>query len=186
MAIISPRVISMEADFTAVDFAEAAGTPVAATGRREEEMTDDKSMKNPIEFSSTGSFNIADIAASLPETATTLLIDQYLTNRDAASARVFRVYKPTPPHYHATCDEYLYVFSGRGIFWMKNPESQFEFHPGHLLFFERGTVHAIPDILEAPLIFLSIDTPRRDPKDVIFVKPEDGTPESFIQANQIK
>jgi mannose-6-phosphate isomerase-like protein (cupin superfamily) len=143
-------------------------------------------MKNPTEFSSTGSFNIADIAASLPETATTLLVDQYLTNRDVASARVFRVYKPTPPHYHATCDEYLYVFSGRGIFWMKNPESQFEFHPGHLLFFERGTVHAIPAILEAPLIFLSIDTPRRDPKDVIFVKPEDGTPESFIQANQIK
>ena len=44
-----------------------------------------------------------------------------------------------------------------------------------------GVVH-----IEAPLIFLSIDTPRRDPRDVIFVKPEDGTPESFIQANQIK
>ena len=43
MAIISPRVISMEADFTAVDFAEAAGAPAAATGGREEEMTDDKS-----------------------------------------------------------------------------------------------------------------------------------------------
>jgi hypothetical protein len=40
-------------------------------------------MKNPTEFSSTGSFNIAEIAASLPETATTLLVDQYLTNRDA-------------------------------------------------------------------------------------------------------
>ena len=38
MAIISPRVISMEADFM-----EAAGTAVAATGRREEEMTDDRS-----------------------------------------------------------------------------------------------------------------------------------------------
>jgi hypothetical protein len=49
-------------------------------------------------------------------------------------------------------------------------------------YFERGTVHAIPDILESPMIFLSIDTPRRDPKDVIFVNPEDGTPESFIQA----
>jgi mannose-6-phosphate isomerase-like protein (cupin superfamily) len=69
---------------------------------------------------------------------------------------------------------------------MKNPESQFEFHPGQLLFFERGTVHAIPDILEVPLIFLSIDTPRRDSRDVIFVNPEDGTPESFIQANQMK
>src|ERR1700693_3656752 len=103
-------------------------------------MTDDKSMKNPTEFSSTGSFNIADIAASLPETATTLLIDQYLTNRDAGSARVFRVYKPTPPHYHATCDEYLYVFSGRGIFWMEDEASKAEFAPGQLLYFRRGIV----------------------------------------------
>jgi mannose-6-phosphate isomerase-like protein (cupin superfamily) len=106
-------------------------------------------MKNPAEFSSTGSFNIA---ASLPETATTLLVDQYLTNRDAASGRVFRVYKPRPPHYHATCDEYLYVFSGRGTFWMMNPESQFEFHPAQ---------------------FYSL-------------KPEDGTPESFIQGQPNK
>jgi hypothetical protein len=28
---------------------------------------------------------------------------------------------------------------------------------------------------------LSIDTPRRDPQDVIFVDSKDGTPESFIQ-----
>jgi mannose-6-phosphate isomerase-like protein (cupin superfamily) len=67
---------------------------------------------------------------------------------------------------------------------MENPESQTEFHPGQLLFFERGTVHALPDILEGPLIFLSIDTPRRDPKDVIFVNPGDGTPESFIRADK--
>jgi hypothetical protein len=38
MAVISPRVISMEADFTAVDFTAAAGT-----GRREEEITNGKS-----------------------------------------------------------------------------------------------------------------------------------------------
>jgi len=66
---------------------------------------------------------------------------------------------------------------------MNSPESQFEFGPGRLLFFERGTVHAIPEILESPLIFLSIDTPRRHPKDIIFVNPGDGTPESFIQAH---
>jgi hypothetical protein len=35
-------------------------------------------------------FDIAKIAASLPETATTLLVDRYLTNREEASARVFR------------------------------------------------------------------------------------------------
>jgi len=128
-----------------------------------------------------GSFSIADIAASLPETATTLLVDRYLTDRPSASARVFRVYRPTPPHYHAQCDEYLYVFSGRGTFWMGDASRTATFGPGELLHFERGVVHALPDILEEPLVFLSIDTPRRDPKDVIFVDPADGTPESFIQ-----
>jgi mannose-6-phosphate isomerase-like protein (cupin superfamily) len=129
----------------------------------------------------TGRFDIRAVASTLPDAAATLLVDRYLTDTDAASARVFRVYKPTPPHYHAMCDEYLYVFSGRGTFWMEDPASKAEFGPGELLFFRRGTVHALPDILEAPLVFLSIDAPRRDPKDVIFVNPADGTPESFIQ-----
>src|ERR1700749_2411369 len=116
-------------------------------------------MKDPIEPANTGCFDIAEIAASLPETATTLLVDCYLTYREAASARVFRVYRPTPAHYHATCDEYLYVLSGRGTFWMKDPGTQAEFGPGQLLFFQRGIVHAMPDFLEGPIIFLSVDTP---------------------------
>jgi mannose-6-phosphate isomerase-like protein (cupin superfamily) len=129
----------------------------------------------------TGRFDIREVAASLPESATTLLVDRYLTDRPAASSRVFRVYRPTPAHYHATCDEYLYVVAGRGTFWMNDASRIAEFAPGQLLFFERRTVHALPDMLEEPLIFLSVDTPRRDPRDVIFVNPEDGTPESFIQ-----
>jgi mannose-6-phosphate isomerase-like protein (cupin superfamily) len=130
-----------------------------------------------------GRFDIAEVAATFPPSAETLLVDQYLTNRAEASARVFRVYRPTPPHYHATCDEYLYVFSGRGTFWMGDPATKAEFRPGQLLFFQKGTIHAIPDLLEEPIVFLSVDTPRRDPKDIIFVNPEDGTPESFIRAN---
>jgi len=130
-----------------------------------------------------GRFDIAQVAASLPAEADTLLVDHYLTDRAEASARVFRVYKGTPPHYHATCDEYLYVFSGRGTFWMGDASTQAKFGPGQLLFFEKGTVHALPDILEEPLVFVSIDTPRRDPQDIIFVNPADGTPESFIRAN---
>ena len=136
---------------------------------------------NKSDMPATGRFNIGDIAESLPASATTLLIDRYLTDRPSASARVFRVYKPTPPHYHVNSDEYLYVISGRGTFWMQDPESVTEFGTGELLFFERGIVHALPSILEEPLVFLSIDTPRRDPKDIIFVDPKDGTPESFIQ-----
>jgi mannose-6-phosphate isomerase-like protein (cupin superfamily) len=123
------------------------------------------------------------IAATLPETAATLLVDTYLTNRDVASARVFRVYRPTPPHYHATCDEYLYVLSGRGTFWMKDASDVAKFGPGDLLFFEKNTVHAIPEILEEPLTFLSIDTPRREPTDIVFVDPKDGTPATFMARN---
>ena len=125
-------------------------------------------------------FNINEIAQSFPETADTLLLDKYLTNEQVASARVFRVYRATPPHYHATCDEYLYVVSGRGTAWMEDVSNIAEFEAGQLLFFKRGTVHAMPDILEEPVVFLSVDTPRRDPKDVIFVDPASGTPETFI------
>ncbi|MBS4003583.1 MAG: cupin domain-containing protein [Afipia sp.] len=132
---------------------------------------------------STGIFDIPAIAKSLPDTAKTLLVDKYLTDREQASARVFRVYRPTPPHYHATCDEYLYVVSGRGTFWMKDAATKSEFGPGQLLFFERGTVHAMPELYEEPVVFLSIDTPRRNPTDIIFVDPRDGSPETFMARN---
>ena len=126
-------------------------------------------------------FKPHEIAGSFPDTAETMLLDTYLTNEAAASARVFRVYRETPAHYHAGCDEYLYVLSGRGTFWMGDEGNGGEFRPGELLFFRRGVVHALPRIVEGPVVFLSFDTPRRDPKDIIFVNPEDGTPESFIR-----
>ena len=66
---------------------------------------------------------------------------------------------------------------------MKDASTKAEFGPGQLLFFERGTVHALPEILAEPLAFLSIDTPRRDPTDIIFVDPNDGTPATFMARN---
>jgi len=125
-------------------------------------------------------FKPSEIARSFPETADTLLLDTYLTDEEAASARVFRVYRETPPHYHMGSDEYLYVLSGRGTFWMGTDSDAGEFAPGDLLFFKRRVVHALPKILEGPVVFLSFDAPRRDPRDIIFVNPEDGTPGSFI------
>ena len=129
-------------------------------------------------------FKVNEIARSFPDTAETLLLDTYLTNEEAASARVFRVYRETPPHYHAGSDEYLYVLSGRGTFWMGDASNGAEFGPGDLLVFKRRTVHALPGILEGPVVFLAFDTPRRDPKDIIFVNPEDGTPDSFIRGKE--
>lgn len=126
-------------------------------------------------------FDLNELARSFPDHASSLLLDRYLVDRETASARVFRVYRGTPPHYHAKCDEFLYVLSGKGTFWIEEPAKGGAFEPGHFLFFKRGTVHALPDIVEGPVVFLSIDTPRREPEDIIFVNPEDGTPASFIQ-----
>ncbi len=125
-------------------------------------------------------FRLDEVARSFPDTAETLLLDTYLTNEEAASARVFRVYRETPPHYHQGSDEYLYVLSGRGTFWMGDSSNGSEFAAGDLLFFKRRIVHALPAILQGPVVFLAIDTPRRNPKDIIFINPADGTPESFI------
>ncbi len=129
-------------------------------------------------------FNIKAIAAAFPETAATMLIDTRLTDEPEASARVFRVYRSTPAHYHATCDEYLFVISGRARFFFADTPP-FELGPGQLVFFKKGTIHGIPKILEEPFVVFSVDTPRREPSDVIFVNPEDGTPEDFIQSQKL-
>ncbi len=78
----------------------------------------------------TALFDIKKIAGSFPATADTMLIDTRLTDEQHASSRVFRVYRPTPAHYHATCDEYLFVISGRATFFLGDG-APFEVGPGN-------------------------------------------------------
>ena len=125
-------------------------------------------------------FDVAACAALLPETSETMVADHRFTDDPAASARVFRVYKPTPPHTHATCDEYLYALSGRCMMQFGD-EAPVEVGPGKLVFFKRGVVHSVPKILEEPMVFLSVDTPRREPRDIRFVEEGAGTPDTFMR-----
>lgn len=125
-------------------------------------------------------FDLAALAAKFPPTAETMLLDMRLTDEPAASSRLFRIYRPVPAHFHRTCDEYLQVILGRGRFVVDGAEPV-ELGPGQLLFFRRNTVHAIPEIVEGPLVVFSVDTPRRDPADVTFVDPSNGTAKDFIR-----
>jgi mannose-6-phosphate isomerase-like protein (cupin superfamily) len=125
-------------------------------------------------------FNIAALAATLPEYAETMLTDIRLTDEPAASCRVFRVHRPAPAHYHTSCDEYLYVLSGRAEIHIDGQPPR-EIGPGELVFFKKNTIHAMPRILEEPYTVLAVDTPRRPPEDVHFVNPADGTAASFIR-----
>ena len=128
----------------------------------------------------TSTFDLRALAGSFPDSAETMLLDMRLTDEPAASSRLFRIYRPVPAHFHQTCDEYLQVISGRGVFVVDGGEPV-ELGPGQLLFFRRNVVHSIPEIMEAPLVVFSVDTPRRDPADVHFVNPADGTAATFIR-----
>ena len=130
-----------------------------------------------------GAFDLAAIVQRFPATAETMLVDTRLTDEPDASCRVFRIYTTVPAHYHATCDEYLLVISGRGTIFLGESDP-FEVAPGQLVFFKKGTVHGLT-IIEEPFVFLSVDTPRRDPRDIHFVNPADGTPDTFIKTRQL-
>jgi len=140
-------------------------------------MSDGKSVGTAGE---TSTFDLHALAGKFPSTADTMLLDMRLTDEAAASSRLFRIYRPVPAHFHKTCDEYLQVISGRGTFVVVGGEPMV-LGPGQLLFFRRNVVHSIPDVVEAPLVVFSVDTPRRDPADVHFVNPADGTATTFIR-----
>lgn len=128
-------------------------------------------------------FDIFALARELPAQADTMLADTYLTDRPSSSARIFRVYRPVPAHFHQTCDEYLYVVSGRGAFWIGDESDHQDFAPGQLICFDRETVHAIPELHEEPVVFMSVDAPRREPTDITFIDPEAGSAGDFMARN---
>ena len=132
-----------------------------------------------------GVFDINTIKKNFPASADTMLVDTRLTDEQEASCRVFRIYVDVPAHFHKTCDEYLLVVSGRALFRI-GEDDWFEAREGQLIFFKKSTVHAIRLLDNEPLVFLAVDTPRRDPKDIHFVNPADGTPESFIETRRIR
>ena len=141
-------------------------------------MTDDSDKP-----SAYGVYDLEAILKRFPTAADTMLIDTRLTDEKEASCRVFRIYRTVPAHYHATCDEYLLVIAGRGTIFMGD-SPPFEVARGQLVFFKKGTIHGLT-IIEEPFVFLSVDTPRRDPTDITFVNPADGTAETFIATRKL-
>jgi mannose-6-phosphate isomerase-like protein (cupin superfamily) len=126
-------------------------------------------------------FDVFEEISLLPDTAETMLVDKYFIDKDAASARIFRIYRELPLHYHNDCDENLYVVSGRGTFHLDGKE--YEARPGMFLCFEKKKVHGFPRISEHPLVVLAIDVPRRRPEDIVFVDPAAGSAQTFMARN---
>jgi mannose-6-phosphate isomerase-like protein (cupin superfamily) len=126
-------------------------------------------------------FDLFEEIAALPDSAETMLVDKYFVDRESASARIFRIYRELPLHYHNDCDEHLYVVAGRGIVHLDGEE--FSAGPGTFLCFEKKKVHGFPRITEHPLVILAVDVPRRRPDDIVFVDSGAGTAQTFMARN---
>lgn len=124
-------------------------------------------------------FDLAEIKSRFPKTAESMIVDAYLSDHESASARLFRLYHPLPPHYHQTCDEHLLLLDGEVDFTIADEPAK-RLRAGQMVTFLRETVHAIMPLPGAPAIFLTVDTPRRIPQDVHFTAPLPNPARLFV------
>jgi mannose-6-phosphate isomerase-like protein (cupin superfamily) len=124
-------------------------------------------------------FDIREITRKFPNHAESTIVDTYLTDQASASSRLFRIYYPIPPHYHATCEEHLYLLTGRVAFTIADQAPRI-LEPGELVIFDRNTVHSISEVLAGPAVFLTVDSPRRAPGDVIYMNWDDARIRPFV------
>jgi quercetin dioxygenase-like cupin family protein len=124
-------------------------------------------------------FDVQELIKKFPNEADSTIVDTYLTDESSASSRIFRVYYPIPRHYHETCEEHLYLLTGKVRFAIEDQAPRM-LAAGQLVTFERNTVHSITEIVESPAVFLTVDAPRRVPSDVIYVDPEDAEIRPFV------
>ncbi len=123
--------------------------------------------------------DVNEVADRFPARCGTRLMDAYLRDGETASVRVFRLYDTLPPHRHAGCDELLFVVRGRCRFGIAD-EAPREIGAGELVIFGRDVVHHIEPVGDEPVVFLTADTPRRDPCDVHFTDPAAAAGKPFV------
>lgn len=75
-----------------------------------------------------------------------------------------------PAHYHRKHTEMLYVLEGEGQ--MSLGDSSFHIGPGIHLSIPKGTIHSVETTGSTPLKVLSIQSPRFDGKDRVWVEEE--------------
>ncbi len=72
-----------------------------------------------------------------------------------------------PKHTHTDANEFQYVISGSGTFWLG--DQQRDIHPGDLIIIPKGTVHAGSVVSNGELKVLAIKLPPQAPDDLHLV-----------------
>jgi mannose-6-phosphate isomerase-like protein (cupin superfamily) len=127
-----------------------------------------------------GFFDLAEIKSRFPDHADSMIVDAYLSDHESASARLFRLYHPIPRHLHKSCDEHLILLDGEVDFTIAD-EPPRRLRAGQMVTFLRNIVHGIqPADGAGPVVFFTVDTPRREPNDVHFVDPTEVRGRRFV------
>lgn len=107
-----------------------------------------------------GRLDLDAAISRLPAQSDKPFVDARLLDNGPIGVRVFRVYHRVPRHHHAFSSTYLVIQSGRARFRLEGKET-FVAGKGDMVFWERGVDHEVTEILEAPLVFISVDAPTR-------------------------
>ncbi|MCM3005073.1 cupin domain-containing protein [Priestia koreensis] len=109
---------------------------------------------------------------SLPKTSKKAVEDRTVVSMPKGGVRVFRLYRPSAPHYHTKSDAILYVLSGKGTYEVADGKT-IEAEPGTMMYWRAGTPHALVKLTEGPQDILIFDVGVRSPSDIIYLDPKD-------------
>ena len=87
---------------------------------------------------------------------------------DSASEYLIFIKDQVKAHYHATHTELVYILEGSADFWLD--EIKHSIKAGDFIRIDQGVVHKVKVTSKTPLKVLSIQTPKFDGKDRIFVE----------------
>jgi len=119
-----------------------------------------------------GNLPVQEYLDTLPKKSNKAIEDRTIVTMPRGGVRVFRLYKPSAPHYHAKSDAILYVLSGKGTYEVGDGKI-IEAKPGTLMYWRAGTPHALIELQEGPQDILVFDVGVRNPSDIIFLDPKD-------------
>ncbi len=88
---------------------------------------------------------------------------------DSASEYLIFIKEEVKAHYHEKHTELVYVLAGEADFWLAGNKQSIK--SGDFIRINQGEVHQVKVTSQTPLKILSIQTPKFDGKDRIFVDP---------------
>lgn len=95
------------------------------------------------------------------------IYNKVLFSDSLASSFVIIIKKEVKPHKHLQHSEHVIVLDGTGM--MRTGEKSFEIKKGDVIFIPKNTIHSVKSTGKQALKVLSVQAPKFDGKDRVFI-----------------